>query len=115
MLFLPATQTFVCKTDSRFAMESRFRESALCSNQPQEGGAVRFDDGFFAEVVFFYVLRLASLIPLIEFRRVSIDRTYFADLQTMNRQSEIFFPALHGANFAPQIGSYFAPRFQSAL
>src|ERR1700757_879908 len=33
----------------------------------------------------------------------------------MNRQRQIFFPALHSANFAPQVRSDFAPGLETAL
>jgi len=33
----------------------------------------------------------------------------------MDWQAELALPALHGANFAPQVQSYFAPGFEPAL
>ncbi len=67
------------------------------------------------EVVFLYIARFALAIPLIKLGRISVNRTLFADLQAVNRERESFFPALHGANFAPQIRRYFAPRLEPAL
>ena len=78
-------------------------------------GAVRLDRRLIGEFLVLVIARLALEVLPVEFRRVSVDGTLFADCQTMNWQREIFFPALHGANFAPQVRSYLAPGLEPAL